>query len=138
MTAHKGGQTCRATEGRREGGLFPRAHLMWQRVCDLPGVSLPPQSLKKVLPRRAEALLAAAGRGRPMIERSNFLFEVITAASSRTAADEQQQSRESAQHREATNGFTGKNESAVLLSAKTRGGPSFSSFLDATSSSHLH
>ena len=115
MTAHKGGQTCRATEGRREGGLFPRAHLMWQRVCDLPGVSLPSQSLKKLLPRRTEALLVAAGRGRAVIERSNFLFEVITAASSRTAADEQQQSRESAQHREATNGFTGKSESAILL-----------------------
>ena len=88
MTAHKGGQTCRATEGRREGGLFPRAHLMWQRVCDLPGVSLPSQLLKKLLPRRTEALLVAAGRGRAVIERSNFLFEVIAAASSRAAADE--------------------------------------------------
>ena len=61
MTAHKGGQTCRATEGRREGGFFPRAHLMWQRVCDLPGVSLPPQSLEKSI---AEESGGVAGGGR--------------------------------------------------------------------------
>ena len=32
MPAHKGGQTGRATEGSREGGLTPRAHLLWLRV----------------------------------------------------------------------------------------------------------
>ena len=69
--------------------MFQRAHLMWLRVCDLPGVSLPSQSLKKLLPGRTEALLVAAGRGRAVIERSDFLFEVIAAASSRAAADEQ-------------------------------------------------
>ena len=33
MAVRKGGQTGRATEGSRESGLTPRAHLLQQRVC---------------------------------------------------------------------------------------------------------
>ena len=33
MPVHKGGQAGRATEGSRESGLTPRAHLLQQRVC---------------------------------------------------------------------------------------------------------
>ena len=62
----------RATGGSREGGLTPRAHLLWQRVCDSEGSSSRCRKPKKIMPLRTEALLTAAGRGRQQRERTEF------------------------------------------------------------------
>ena len=70
MTAHKGGRAGRATDGSREGGLTPRAHLIWLRVRALPRVSLPLQSLEKNIAEEGGGV-AVVGRQGKVDDREN-------------------------------------------------------------------